>query len=83
MLQTSYNYVGNFAADMTGNNPHIYFGDAIPAAAAGGGCDAQGNIYGSLSWWLDQAAIDGPRLPWQSPKRLHSLPSHGDAVHLA
>jgi hypothetical protein len=61
-LQTSYLTAGNFAPEITVNNLHLYFGGRNPGSSGWGGDDAQGNSYGSVDYWLDMAAADGPGL---------------------
>lgn len=62
-LQQSYAAAGNIASDITVNNLHIYFGGRNPGSTGWGADDAQGNGYGSFSYWLDMAAADGPKIP--------------------
>jgi hypothetical protein len=61
-LQNSYQQVGNLSSDMTVNNLHVYFGGRNPGSSGWGDFDSAGNSYGSFSYWLDQAAGDGPGL---------------------
>jgi hypothetical protein len=61
-IQTSYAAAGNLASEMTVNNLHVYFGGRNPGSAGWGGDDSEGNSYGSLNYWLDMAAGDGPGL---------------------
>jgi hypothetical protein len=61
--QGSYTQAGNLDSEMTVNNLHIYFAGRNPGSSGWGPEDVQGNSYGSFSWWLDQAAIDGPGTP--------------------
>jgi len=62
--QSSFATVGNLSSELSVNNLHIYFGGLNPGNEGWGvGVDAEGNGYGSIPWWLDQAAIDAPGLP--------------------
>ena len=63
VVPASYLLTGNLDSLINFNNLHIYFGGRNPGSAGWGDVDAEGNSYGSFSWWLDQAAIDGPGLP--------------------
>ncbi len=65
VLQNSYTLTGLLTSLIDDNNLHIYFGGRNPGSAGWGSFDPEGNSYGSFSWWLDQAAIDGPTLPSQ------------------
>ena len=58
----SYPAIGNIARQMTSNNLHIYFGGRNPESHGWGSIDAEGNGYGSIAWWMDNARIDGPGL---------------------
>ena len=58
----SYALVGNVASDINYSNLHVYFGGRYPGSHGWGGFDVQGNSYGSLPFWLDQANIEGPGL---------------------
>jgi hypothetical protein len=55
--------VGNIAPLMTTNNLHIYFGGRNPESKGWGSTDVSGNGYGSIGWWLDNAAVDAPGKP--------------------
>jgi hypothetical protein len=59
----AYSTVGNISQDFTANNLHIYFGGRNPDSSGWGSNDSKGNSYGSISWWLDNAAVDGGSLP--------------------
>jgi hypothetical protein len=59
---SSYPAIGNISKQMTQNNLHIYFGGRNPESRGWGSIDAEGNGYGSMAWWMDNAAIDGPGL---------------------
>jgi hypothetical protein len=61
--QASYSALGNIAPSMTYNNLHIYFGGRNPGSNGWGSTDAEGNSYGSIAWWLDNANIDAPGVP--------------------
>jgi hypothetical protein len=45
---------------MNYNNLHVYFGGRNPGSVGWGTPDWQGNFYGSLAFWLNQASLDGP-----------------------
>lgn len=62
-LVPTYPTVGNIASQMTYNNLHVYFAGHNPGSPGWGTPDAEGNPYGSLQFWLDQAQIDGPGDP--------------------
>lgn len=59
----TYPTVGNIASEMNYNNLHVYFGGRNPGSAGWGGPDAEGNDYGSFSFWLDQGNVDAPSVP--------------------
>ena len=73
--QASYSEAGNLDREMTVNNLHIYFGGRNPGSNGWGAEDAEGNSYGSFSWWLDQAAIDGPGAPSEITETGYIAPS--------
>jgi hypothetical protein len=54
---------GNLNQWVNLNSLHLYFGGRNPGSGGWGSDDAQGNSYGSFSFWLDQGAIDAPGLP--------------------
>lgn len=56
----SYPQVGNVASNITYTNLHVYFGGRNPGSSGWGDYDAQGNSYGSIPFWIDQANIEGP-----------------------
>ena len=60
---SSYASAGDLSSEITMNNLHIYFGGRNPGSTGWGGLDAQGNAYGSFSFWLDQAALNAPNAP--------------------
>ena len=59
----AYAAAGQLGSKMTYNNIHLYFGGRNPGSAGWGGGDAEGNNYGSLAWWVDQAHLDAPTAP--------------------
>ena len=59
----TYPAVGNLAPSMTDNNLHIYFGGRNPGSDGWGAPDVEGNYYGSIPFWLDQANLDAPGVP--------------------
>lgn len=59
----TYPLVGNIGSEMNYNNLHVYFYGHNPGTPGWGSPDAEGNAYGSIQFWLDLAAIDGPNLP--------------------
>ncbi len=56
----SYLTTGNVASLINLNSMHIYFGGRNPGNTGWGAPDDDGNGYGSLTFWLDQSAIDAP-----------------------
>ena len=61
--QASFAVAGNISSQITVNNLHVYFGGRNPGSTGWGAPDSEGNAYGSIAWWLDQAAVDAPGLP--------------------
>ena len=59
----AYAAAGNVGPEMNYNNLHIYFAGRAPGTAGWGGADAQGNPYGSFTYWMDQAHTDAPNVP--------------------
>lgn len=60
---STYSTLGNLSSKMQYNNLHVYFGGRNPGSAGWGAPDANGNQYGSLAYWLDQANTDAPNVP--------------------
>lgn len=58
----SYPATGDIASLVTGNSMHIYFGGRYPGSTGWGDFDAEGNSYGSFSYWYDQSQIDAPAI---------------------
>lgn len=56
----SYPLTGNIGWLTNGNSMHVYFGGRNPGSAGWGDFDAQGNSYGSMSFWNDMSQIDTP-----------------------
>jgi hypothetical protein len=63
MNQSSFSALGNIASKMTYNNLHIYFGGRNPGTTGWGSSNSKGDVYGSIAWWLDNAAVDAPGVP--------------------
>ena len=61
--QKSYSALGNISQYQNYSNLHIYFGGRNPGSGGWGSVDAQGNSYGSIPWWLDNANITAPGIP--------------------
>jgi hypothetical protein len=61
--QSSFVSAGNVSGRIADNNLHVYFGGRNPGSDGWGGLDLEGNSYGSLAWWLDQAHVDAPGMP--------------------
>jgi hypothetical protein len=59
----SYASAGDLSSEITMNNLHVYFGGRNPGSSGWGTPDAEGNEYGSMSYWLDQAALNAPNAP--------------------
>lgn len=59
-LPNSFQQSGNIASRMNLNSLHVYFGGRNPGGPGWGACDAQGNCFGSLAYWLDQSNIEAP-----------------------
>ncbi len=62
-LQSSYALAGILNSEVNLNNVHLYFSGRNPGSPGWGDFDPEGNSFGSLAYWLDQAAIDAPGLP--------------------
>ncbi len=60
---SSYAAAGDLSSDISMNNLHVYFGGRNPGSSGWGTADAEGNGYGSFSFWLDQAALNAPNAP--------------------
>ena len=60
----SYANAGDLSSKMAYSNLHVYFAGRNPGSLGWGGGDAQGNRYGSLSFWMDQAQQES-KLPVQ------------------
>lgn len=54
-IPASYASAGDLSSLVAYSNLHVYYGVANPGNAGWGGGDAQGNRYGSLAFWMDQA----------------------------
>jgi len=61
--QSSYSALGNISQYQDYSNLHIYFGGRHPGTAGWGSGDAEGNSYGSILWWLDNANTIAPGAP--------------------
>lgn len=57
---SSYVAAGNLSGNISFNNLHVYFGGRNPGNSGWGDPDAKGNAYGSITYWLDQAAFNAP-----------------------
>jgi len=57
---SSYPLTGNISGFINTNSMHLYFGGRNPGSPGWGDLDAEGNSYGSLSFWYDQSQIDAP-----------------------
>jgi len=60
---SSYVAAGDLSSEITMNNLHIYFGGRNPGSSGWGAPDSAGHAYGSMSYWLDQAALNAPNAP--------------------
>lgn len=59
----SYTTLGSMSCCLNYNNVHVYFGGRQPESTGWGSTDAKGHGYGSIAWWLDNAAITGGASP--------------------
>jgi hypothetical protein len=63
VFEQSYGKLGNISQYQNFSNLHIYFGGRNPGTSGWGSSDAEGNSYGGILWWLDNANITAPHVP--------------------
>ena len=63
VFEQSYGELGNISQYQNFSNLHIYLGGRNPGTSGWGSSDAEGNSYGSILWWLDNANITAPGAP--------------------